>query len=142
MEELAVVDLVGMGFHFPPFRNPRLQDRCMCSMYQDGQEVRSHMDYILVTYCILFQDVAVRYTQHHSDHYMFLGYLWGGATNELMEYLRKAHHFPLRTLCRDFLSAPYKLFSDINTQIPDTPMFEWVRRSWISEKTPIWTTSL
>lgn len=38
-----------------------------------GQEVRSRVDYILVMERCLFQNVAIRYTRHNTNHYMVLG---------------------------------------------------------------------
>ena len=42
-------------------------------MNQEGREFRYRTEYIIGTYCILFQDVAVQDTRHHLDHYMVLG---------------------------------------------------------------------
>ena len=75
--ELAAAGLMYMGLHFLPRRNPLLQDRCMWSMWRDGQEVRSRMDNILGKYCRLLQDLAIRDPRHHLDHYIVLGCLRG-----------------------------------------------------------------
>ena len=72
-------------------------------MHRDGREVRSRTDYILVTDCILFQDVAVRDPQHQSYHYIVLVCLRGGMVKELMDYIRKAHRFPLCPSRRDLV---------------------------------------
>ena len=93
------------------------------------------MEYILGTYHRLFQDVAVRDTQHHLDHYMILGYLRGETAKDLTGYLRKALRPPLRPLYRNFVLTPDKLFSYIKTQIPNLPLRERVRRDWIYDKT-------
>ena len=74
-DDLAMAGLVDMVRHSLPRHKPLLQDSFICSMRRDGREVRSRMDYILGTYIILFQDVAVWDPQHNSDHYMVLGYL-------------------------------------------------------------------
>ena len=42
-------------------------------MIQEGREVRSRTDYILVTDRILFGNVSIRDPRHNSDHYMVLG---------------------------------------------------------------------
>ena len=68
------------------------------------------MDYIIGTYCRLFQDMPVRDTRNHSDHYMVLGYLRGELVKELTGYLRKARRFSLRPLCHDLASVPDKIF--------------------------------
>ena len=104
-------------------------------MRKDGQDFRSRMDYILGTDIIFFQDVAIREMQHHSDHYMFLGCLRWDPEKELIGCLRKACRFPLRPLCRDLAATSDKIFSDLNTQIPNPPLHERVRRAWISDKT-------
>ena len=124
-----------MGLHFLPRCNPWLKGRCTWSIQWDGQEVRSQTDYILVTDHRLFQDVDVRDTQHHSDHYMILGYLRGDPAKDIMGYLRKARRLPLRPLRHDIASDPYKLFSELNTQIPKFPLHKWLRWSWIYDKT-------
>ena len=69
----------------------------------------------------MLQDVAVQDTQHHLDHYMFLGCLRGEPAKELTGYLHKARSFPLRPLCRNLALAPDKLFSELKTQIPKPP---------------------
>ena len=77
LDELATGGLEDMGLHFLPWCNMWLQDRCMCSMSRDGQEVRSRTDYILRTDHRLFQDMDVQDPLQNSDHYMVLGCLWG-----------------------------------------------------------------
>ena len=54
----------------------------------------------------MFQDVAVWDMQHHSEHYMVLGYLRGDPEKDLTGYLRKVRFFPLWTLRRDLALAP------------------------------------
>ena len=90
VDELAAAELKDMVLHFLPRCKPWLQDMCMWHMRRDGQEVRSHMDYILVTDIRLFQDVTVWYLQHNLDHYMVPGCLRGEPAKELTDYLREA----------------------------------------------------
>ena len=104
-------------------------------MQWDGREVRYQMDYIIVTNFRLFQDVAVRDTRHHLDHYMFMGCLRGDPAKELTGYLQKSCHPPIRTLRCDLASEPDNIFSQFMTQIPKPPLHERVRRAWISDKT-------
>ena len=59
-EELAATGIMDTGLHFLPQSKPWLQDRRTWSMRRYGQEVQSWKDYILGTYCRLFQDVDVR----------------------------------------------------------------------------------
>ena len=106
-------------------------------MQKVGQDVWSRTDYILGKDCRLFQEMDVRYTRNHSDHYMELGCLMGDPAKELTGYLRKACRSPLRPLYRDLVSEPEKLFSDLSTLIPKPPLCERVMRSCISDKT--WT---
>ena len=117
-DKLTTVGLMYMGMHFLPRRKLWLKDRYTWRIKRDGREVRSWTDYILGTDRRLFQDVAVRNTRHHLDHYMVLGCLRVDPTKELEGYLRKSRRSPL---CCDLLSAPDKLFSERNTQIPNPP---------------------
>ena len=98
-------------------------------MQRYGREIWYRTDYILGIDGRLFQDVAVQYQQHHSDHYMVLGCLRGGAAKELTDYLRKACHFPLQTLCCNIVSELDKLFSELNTQITKPPLHEEARQA-------------
>ena len=98
-------------------------------MQRDRQEVCSQTDYILGTYCRMFQDVAARDMQHHSDNYMVLGCMKGEPKKEFTIYLCKVRRSPLRTFRRGLTSDTDKLFSDINTHIPKPPLCERVRRS-------------
>ena len=54
--------------HLLPQQRPWCQDRRTWRMVRSGREVRSHMDYIMGTYCCLFMNVAVQDPQHNSDH--------------------------------------------------------------------------
>ena len=76
-DKLATAGLMYMGLHFLPRRKPWLKDMCTWNMQQDGREFWYQTDYILGTYCRMFQAVAARDMQHHSDNYMFLGCLRG-----------------------------------------------------------------
>ena len=58
--ELVTVRILNMGLHFLPLRKSWLQDRCTWRMHRDRLEVQYQTDYILGTYCRLFQDVAIR----------------------------------------------------------------------------------
>ena len=89
LDKLAAAGLMDIGVHFLPWCKLKLKDRCMWRMQQNGQEVWSRTDCILVTYHRLFQDVAVRYTRHQSEHYMVLVYLRGELANDLTGYLCK-----------------------------------------------------
>ena len=122
-----------VGLQFLPRRKPWLKDRRIWIMQRYGQEVRSQTEYILGTDRRLFQDVDVRDTHHHLDHYMVLGYLRGDPAKELTGYIRKARRSPLRTLCHNLASAENKLFSEINTYISMPPLCKLVRRDWISD---------
>ena len=66
---------------------------------------------------------------------MVLDYLKEEPAKDLTGYLRKARRLTLRTLRCDLLLAPDKLFSDINTQIPNPPLSERLRQAWISDET-------
>ena len=59
----------------------------------------------------------------------------GGGAKDLMGCLRKARLFPLRPLHRDLASEPYKLFSEIKSQIPKPSLCEQVRQALISDET-------
>ena len=61
--------------------------------------------------------------------------LRGELEKDLTGYLCKSRRFPLWSLCRDLVSTPDKLFSEIKTQIPNPPMRERVRRAWIYDNT-------
>ena len=104
-------------------------------MQWDRLEVQSRTDYILLIDLRFFQDVAVRYMQHHLDQYMVLGCLRVDPAKEITGYLRKVCRFTLQTLPRNFLLVPDKLFLYLKTQISDPPLRERVRRTWISDKT-------
>ena len=104
-------------------------------MRSDGREVYSRTDYILVSYCRLFQDVAVRYLRHNSDHYMVLGCLRREPTKELTEYLRQACRPPLWHIRRYLGYTSDKIFSDLRTQIPKPPLHDQVRQDWIYDET-------
>ena len=120
-DKLVAAGLLDTGLHFLPQRKPWLQDRCTWTMQRYGQEVRSRTDYILRTDRKPFQDVAIQDMHHHSDHYMVLGCLGGEPAKELTDYLCKTRRSPLRPLCRDLAFASDKLFSEINSQIPNPP---------------------
>ena len=63
-------------------------------------------------YCNILQIVIGR---GHPGHATPLGPIYGPGiyegvpAKELIRYLRKARLFPLRPLCRDLASAPYKI---------------------------------
>ena len=48
----------------------------------------------------------------------------GELTKEITVYLPKAHRLTLRPLHCDLASDTYKIFSELNTQIPKPPMRE------------------
>ena len=73
MDKLTAAGLMDTGLNFLPWRKPWLQDRCTWSMRRDVLEVQSWIYYVLGTDSRLFQDMAIRDHQHHSDHYMVLG---------------------------------------------------------------------
>ena len=62
-----------MIVHLPPPHKPWLKDGRTWEIHSGGQEVRSRTDYILGTDSRLFQNVAVRYAQHNTYHYLVLG---------------------------------------------------------------------
>ena len=66
VDRLTAAGMMDTGLHFPPWCKMWLKERCTSRMQRDGQEVRSQMDYILGTYCIFFQEMAVQDTRHHS----------------------------------------------------------------------------
>ena len=78
-----------MGVHFLPWCKPWFQESSTWSMRKYGREVRSQTDYILVTDCRLFQDVAARDPQNNLNYYMVLGCLRGEPPKELTDYLCK-----------------------------------------------------
>ena len=104
-------------------------------MQRDVQELRSQTDYILGIDRILFQEVAVQDTRHHSDHYMVMSCLRGEPEKELAVYPRKARRFPILPLRHKLVLVQYKLFSDLKTHIPKPPLRERVKQDWISDKT-------
>ena len=56
-DKLAAVGILDMGMHFLPRRKPWLQGRFTFIMRRDVQEVRSWVDYILIIYRRMFQDI-------------------------------------------------------------------------------------
>ena len=104
-------------------------------MSRDGREVQFRKDYILRTYCRLFQDVDPGDPRHNSDHYMVMGCMRGDPVKELTDYLRKSHRFPLWTIRNDLPSASENIFLYLKTHIPKPPLRERVRRVWIYDET-------
>ena len=104
-------------------------------MNQDRQEVLCRTDSIIGTNRILFQDVAAWNTRQNLDHYMVLVYLRKDPEKDITGYLHKAHRSPLRPFRCDLSSSPDKLYSELKTHIPNSPLRERLRRAWISDKT-------
>ena len=62
-----------MTYHFLTQKIPWTQEDRTWRMLHRGQEVRYQKYYILGMDLCLFQNVAVRYPMHNTDHYMVLG---------------------------------------------------------------------
>ena len=67
-------------------------------MARQGGVVRSRMDYILVSNCRIFQNVAVRDPRHKSDRFVVVGCLRGASLRKQSRYLGHRTRLPLRLL--------------------------------------------
>ena len=95
--------------------------------------VQSRTDCILGTYRCLCRNVAVRYPQHNSDHYIFLGFLHSAPLREHTKYLGQSTRIPLQpptTLTRED-----GIFADLRSYIPNPKSQEDRKNMWISEDT-------
>ena len=67
------------GQHFFPRIRVLFRDRRTWSMQRQGMVVRSRTDYILGSYCWIFQNVAIWDPRHKSNHFMVVGSLLGAS---------------------------------------------------------------
>ena len=80
-------------------------------MVRQGMVVRYQMDYIMGSYRQIFQNLAVRYLRHNSDHLMVIGCLRVSSLREHSRYLGRRMRLPLHLPGRHTRMRAYKIFS-------------------------------
>ena len=91
-----------------------------------GQEVCSHINYILGTDLHLFQNMAFQDAWHNTDHYLVLECLRRAAPAKHLRYLMNRKRFPLKP--QKTLGGVYRLFAELRGDIPKPPRRERPRQ--------------
>ena len=73
--------------HFFLIRIPWCRDSHTWVIVRQGREVRSQTYYILGSDCRIFQNVAIWYLRHNSNHLMVVGCLHGASPRYHLRYL-------------------------------------------------------
>ena len=97
--------------------------------------VRSQTDYTLGSKDQIFQNVAVRYPRHNSDHFVVVGGLRGASLREHSHYLGISTRLPLRMTGRQTRTQSDKLFTKLRRAVPKQDKQSEHHNSWISADT-------
>ena len=98
-----------------------------------GRVVRSQTDYILGSDRRIFQNVAVQYPRHNSDHYMVIQYLCGVSPREHSRYLGYRTPLPLRPPGHQRRMQADKIVSELRRVVPKMDKWAVHHNLYISE---------
>ena len=121
-EEITAVAMAGLEDivgHYFLRRRAWCRDQRKWEAVRQGRVVRSQTDYILGSNCRIFQNVAVWYPRHNSDHLMAVGCLSGASPREHSHYLGGRTRLPLRPPGRQTRRRAENLFAELRRTVPE-----------------------